>query len=325
MVQPVLEMACRALGAPMAMLFIPGAAQPRRLGGGRPSSGRPGGRRLSTGVPPELETRLARLCAALAAGGDADEAALPFRATAPLVTGGRAPGVLCVCDVAPRSRPTASQQADLETLAHLAAQLLAMQARATRAAQHASAAARMAEHVERQLCGALGLLGTALQARARQSGDVALRDALFTAADSVAGLEAAFEQLRNPVGFAGDIRAFLLALIGNLQEAVGDLGSCSVVLQTPDPPPVVPEERFSSIGLAALAMLVRALRQNHAPVELALRREDGLLLSIAQPGPGLPPDPQDGAMLPLLSALAVPGGVSVNQDAGRRITVRLAE
>ena len=261
-----------------------------------------------------------------------------FYAGAPLrAPGGERLGTVCVMSQEPRTDFSEADCRRLAALSGIVSHELELRLQASRAERLAAERGMLLQAIDHRLRSGLQLVTCVLQAQAMRHVDSAARRALYEAADRVAMIEAAHQQLFQASDvFEADAREYLLALIGNLQDAlVDDDGGRALVVDLADHMPI-DAERLPVVGLVLTELLTNALRHGAGHVEVRISCEPGseaspgsaVTITVTDQGAGFPPDfaSAEGARrlgLRLVAMLALPGGVSIDQDRRQRITVRV--
>ncbi len=256
---------------------------------------------------------------------------LRFYAGAPLrVATGERLGTVCVMSPEPRSEFSEADCGRLAALAGIVSHELELRMQAARAERLAGERGVLLQAIEHRLRGGLQLVACVLQAQAMRHVDDAARRALYESADRVAMIEAVHQQLfQSSDVFATDAREYLLALVGNLQDAVvDDADGRGVVLNLADDLSL-DAARLPAVGLVLTELLTNALRHGQGQVEVEVRREDdAVVIAVADEGAGFPADCGSAESawrlgLRLVALLALPGGVSIDPDRRQAITVRM--
>ncbi len=255
---------------------------------------------------------------------------LRFYAGAPLrAPGGERLGTVCIMSPQPRDDFTEADASRLAALAGIVSHELELRRQAARAERLAAERGVLLEAIEHRLRGGLRLVTCVLEAQAMRSGDAAARRALYEAADRVATIESVHEQLFQSADvFETDARAYFLALIGNLQDAVEDGDHRPMQLDI-EHTLRLDSDRLPAVGLVLTELLTNALRHGRGGISVAIRRDGGsVLVSVADEGTGLPPDTGGGEAtrrlgLRLVALLAMPDGVTVDPAGRRKVTARM--
>jgi len=263
-------------------------------------------------------------------------AAIRFRADAPLIApDGKTLGALCVLSPQTREALGEADRRRLEELAAIAALGLESRDRLMRAAALANERFLIAEAIEQRICASLHLLTGVLQAQGTRSLDRRVRLAWHVAADRVNALEGVHQQLRRGGAvFGTDARAYLLALIGALQEwAADEPAGRTISLAVPETL-LMASDRLANLGTVVTDLVTSALRHGRGAVSVAARQEAAaVVLSVRGEGWDFStqraPWPIRGRMedrlgLGHLAGFALPGGVVFEASSPPGVTVRLA-
>lgn len=256
---------------------------------------------------------------------------LRFYAGAPLITpAGQRLGTVCIMSPYPRSDFGEPEARRLAALAGIVSHELELRLQAARAERLAAERGLFLQAVEHRLRGGLQLVTCVLEAQAMRCGDGEVRRTLYDAADRVAMIEAVHQQIfQSSKVFETDAREYLLALVGNLQDAVADEGAQRVMVLNLDDHLEVAAERLPAIGLVVTELLSNALRHGRGQIDVSIAENaDTVVISVADQGGGFPHDASTAELtrragLHLVAMLALPDGVSVDADTRQRITVRM--
>jgi two-component sensor histidine kinase len=250
-------------------------------------------------------------------------------------------GSLCV--MSPEARPGLDEreQRMLGTLAGIASSKLELWLRTTMARRFAQREVLLAEETDRWVVGTLRLVAHALEDRAKCCGDRATRRALYEAVDRLAAVEQLHQQLgHGHAGFATDARAYLQALIGNLEDAAADDTTGRAISISLGAGLTLPTGCLLLVGIVATELVCNALRHGNGAVAVNIGREgNDIVVCVEHEAPMLEgptfdaPLRDDSALaiaahnpvgLEIVALLAAPGGVSVDPANDRRIVVRVA-
>ncbi len=256
---------------------------------------------------------------------------LRFYAGAPLITpGGQRLGTVCIMSPEPRTDFGEAESRRLAALAGIVSHELELRLQAARAERLAAERGLLLQAVEHRLRGGLQLVTCVLEAQAMRCGDGEVRRTLYEAADRVAMIEAVHQQIfQNSNVFETDAREYLLALVGNLQDAVADEGNQRTMVLNLDDHLEIAADRLPAVGLVVTELLTNALRHGRGQVDLSIAGDDGIVvISVADEGPGFAQDVSSGELirrlgLRLVAMLALPGGIAVDPERRQRITVRM--
>ena len=256
-----------------------------------------------------------------------------FYAGAPLVTPcGARLGTVCVISNEPRGDFSDIDRQRLRALAAVAASELELRLQTNEARRFAEQKALLVQEVEHRVGCSLRLVSLVLEARACQASDRHVRQAFLEAVDRIAGLETLHQQLSEHGGtFGDDARAFLLALLGSVQDAILDGGNeRTITLLADDDRLALPADALTRLGMVVTELVVNAIKHGHGAITVrVVRRGTGFEISVSDEGQGLAPHRKamslrEGPGLRIVASLAVPGGVVVDPFHPGRVVVRMA-
>lgn len=212
-----------------------------------------------------------------------------FYAGAPLITPeGARLGALDVISPEPPGGFSAQDRQRLQKLAGIGSTALELRRQKRLARHDADDNALLATELEHRTASSLRLLARVLEAEAAGAENRLVRQAIRGAVDRIAAVEALHHQLRGADGgFGDDARAYLLAMLGNMQDyTLREAGGRAVSLVT-EPGLTVPADRLARLGMVMAELVGHAIRHGHGDIAVQVERAGrGIEVSVGDGDPG---------------------------------------
>ena len=261
-----------------------------------------------------------------------DAPRIRFYAGAPIFAPeGACLGSLDVISNRPRRRFSGHDRQRLQVLAGIASAALESRKQMRLARHDANDLALLAWEVEHRVGSSLRIVCDVLEAQAARASTQASRKAFLSAADRIAELESLHYQLCDRTGtFEDDTHAYLLALLGSLQEAMLGTAGGHKILLIGERRLTLSTDRLARLGMIVTELVFNAIVHGHGDILVGIERRgefieisvsdqnsgrrehQAQLLSVKRPG------------LQIVALLARPGGLRADPSRPGGIVVDMA-
>lgn len=239
-------------------------------------------------------------------------------------------GTVCVLSPNAQTGFSAKDQERLTYLADIVSHELELRLAVMRAQRHAEKQEILSQEIHNQVANSLQLIGDVLEIQIGSSRDRTVVAALKNALVRIAAVGSVHRQLRQQASSqAGDAKAYMGMLMRAVWRGLAPDGADrTITVDVPDQLSL-PTDLLPRLGMVATELVMNAIRFGQGAIAVAVAPvPGGIVLTVDDDGPGLPPDATDAPTpgklgFQLIRILAGDNAITADPANPRRVTVAM--